>query len=64
MKLDLPRVLSTLALAGSGLPAFKALYDTVVDALDDKPETQDQLRKEYAAALQDADAAHRDAQAL
>ncbi len=62
--LDIARVVATTALQGTGLPAYKALFDEIVGAFDGQPETQQELKDAYAVAMVDAKAAHDAAQAL
>lgn len=60
--MDLQSILKTMALIGSNLPAYKQLLDQVIDLFE--PAEQETLKTSYAAALADADAAHKAAQAL
>lgn len=60
--MDLQSILKTMALIGSGLPAYKALLDQVIDLFD--PADQDTLKASYASALADAESAHKAAQSL
>jgi len=60
--MDLQKILNTIALLGSNLPAFKALFDQVVNAFDG--DDQDVLKATYADMMSKSDAAHRAAQEL
>lgn len=60
--MNLAAILNTIAMLGSDLPAFKALYDLVVDAFDEKDQAV--LKTAYAEMQAKSDAAHRAAQAL
>ena len=60
--MDLQKIISATLLAGAHLPAFKALYDTVVNTFGEKDQAK--LKAAYADAIAKSDAAHRDAQGL
>lgn len=56
MPIAIDAVLAAVRLAGSELPAFKALFDTVVDTFTETD--QEKLKKAYADARARTDAAH------
>jgi hypothetical protein len=58
----LTALLNTVLLVGSDLPAYKALFDQVVDMLSE--DDQATAKEAYEKALADAHTAHRDAQAI
>lgn len=60
MNIAFDRVLHTATLVGAELPAYKALFDQVVELFS--PATQDELKARYAEAIKTSDAAHRRAQ--
>jgi hypothetical protein len=60
--MDLQKIISATLLAGANLPAFKALFDTVVDTFGEQDQVK--LKDAYAKAIAGSDAAHRDAQGL
>lgn len=60
--MNLASIIATLAEVGSGLPAYKALFDQVVGAFSDSDQAE--LKAAYDRAMASSDAAHRDAQSL
>lgn len=54
--LSVAGVLRALELAGTALPAFKALFDQVLGTFSEQD--QDRLKQAYEAARQRSDAAH------
>lgn len=60
--MNLSAILNAITLVGSNLPAFKALFDQVVDAFDEKDQAV--LKTAYAEMQAKSDAAHKAAQAL
>lgn len=60
--MDLQKILSSLVLIGSDLPAYKALFDQVVLAFAE--DDQAALREAYEKAKARSDAAHQAAQSL
>ena len=53
-------ILRTLALLGSEMPAYKALFDATMKLFE--PQTQESLKAAYAEAMARSDEAHRKAQ--
>jgi hypothetical protein len=62
MKLNIPSIIATAFEVGSDLPAYKALFDQVVNLFDE--DDQETLKAGMAEALAAADAQHRAAQSL
>jgi len=60
--MNLVAILNTISLVGSNLPAFKALFDQVVSAFDERDQAT--LQSAYADMQARSDAAHKAAQAL
>lgn len=60
--MNLEKILGTIAMLGSDLPAYKALLDEVIGLFSEDDQTV--LKQTYAQAKQASDAAHAAAQAL
>lgn len=60
--MDIAKILETVALIGSDLPAYEALFAQVVTAFSGSD--QDKLKQAYADAKAAADKAHAAAQSL
>ena len=60
--MSLSAILNAISLVGSGLPAFKALFDQVLAAFDEKDQAT--LQAAYADMQARSDAAHEAAQRL
>lgn len=60
--MEIVAILKTIELAGSALPAFKALFDQVVDTFDE--DDQVKLKQSYADAMAASDRQHERAQNL
>lgn len=62
MPVSLDKVLATLLMIGSNLPAFKALFEQVISTFSEQDQAT--LKLEYAKAIAAADEAHAAAQSL
>lgn len=60
--MDIRKIIETLLLIGADLPAYKALFDQVLDLFAE--DDQAKLKDAYAQARARSDAAHAAAQAL
>jgi hypothetical protein len=60
--MPLAAVLNAINLVGSGLPAFKALFETVLESFNEDDQTT--LKTAYAEMQAKSDAAHAAAQKL
>lgn len=60
--MDLTAIIKAIGLAGSTLPAFKALLDQVKILFNEADQAM--IDRTYAQAMAASDAAHRDAQSL
>lgn len=60
--MNFEKVLETLLMIGSDLPAYKALFEQVASLFSD--DDQDKLKAAYAEAMAASDAAHKAAQEL
>lgn len=61
---DVAKIAKTALMVGSTFPAYKALFDQVVEAFAAEPDKQAALQRSYEEAIGGAEAAHRDAQAV
>ena len=58
--MDIEKVLKTALMIGADLPAYKALFDSVLDLFSETD--QDKLKVAYVDAMAASDAAHAKAQ--
>lgn len=58
--MDLDKIVKTMLLIGSELPAYRALFDQVLGLFDGAD--QDELKRRYSIAMQRSDEAHQRAQ--
>lgn len=56
------KILSSVAMVGSDLPAYKVLFNAILNMLSEQD--QEKLKKSYEEALKRADEAHDRAQQL